>query len=261
MNEAVEQIEFLARSEHRVRILDLLCEHGRLTNHELRDHFSASRTTVGRNLAALEEKGWIRRTNGECEIARHGELVTEKFSDLMETVRLVDRLEPFVKWVPDGALDLDLRLLADAEILLPKPGDSWAMVNRHVSIISETSHDRVIIPVTGLHAMEALHRKIVHGDARVEAVAEPNIAEVFQSNPDYSSLFEEMVDTGRFEVRVYDGDIPYYLGLLDETVQIGVDEDGEPRAMVETENEAVADWAASIFEEYKRHSEPLQVVH
>lgn len=261
MTQAVEKIELLARSEHRVRILELLCEHRKMANHELRDHFSASRTTVGRNLTVLEEQGWIHRTNGDCEITRHGELVAEQFRDLVETVRLADRLEPFLRWVPEGSLDLDLRLLADAEVLLPKPGDSWAMVNRHVAVISETRDDRAILPVTGLHAMEAVHRKVVHGDARTELVAEPNIVETFQSNPDYAPLYEEMVDTGQFEIRVYDGEVPYYLGLLDTTVQIGVDEDGDPRAMVETQNEAVADWAVDVYEEYKRQSEPIHSVH
>ncbi len=53
----IEDIELLARSKHRVRILDLLCEHGSLEKHVLGDRLDASRTTVGRNLNALEEQG------------------------------------------------------------------------------------------------------------------------------------------------------------------------------------------------------------
>jgi predicted transcriptional regulator len=260
MTEAVEKIEFLARSAHRIRILDLLREHGKLPNHELRDHFNASRTTVGRNLAALEDQGWIRRTNSTCEITRHGELVAEAFGDLVDTVEVTNSLESFMQWVPEGSLDLDLQHLADADIVLAKPGDPWAMVNRHVAAISETSDDQAMLPVTGLHAMEAIHRKIVSGDARTELVAEPSIVKTFQSNPDYAPLVEEMVDTGRFEIWLYNGDIPYYLGVLDSTVQIGVDEDGEPRAMVETDTEAVADWAVEVYESYKRDSEPVRLV-
>lgn len=258
---AIESVELLARSEHRIRILDLLCENGSLEKHALGSELDASRTTVGRNLAALEEQGWIRRTNAHCAITRQGELVTEKFRDFVDTVKLVDELEPFLKWVPDGTLDLDLRLLADAEVLLPEPGDSWAMVNRHVAVIGETNHDRAMLPVTGLHAMEAIHRKIVSGDARTELVVEEKIAETFQSNPNYAPLFREMVETGRFEVRVCNGEIPYYLGVLDGTVQIGVDEDGKPRAMLETAVDEVEDWAMDVYEEYERRSEPVQLIH
>ena len=257
---AIETIELLARSEHRVRILDLLCESGSLEKHVLGDQVDASRTTIGRNLDVLEEQGWIRRTNAHCEITRQGELVAEKFRTLTETVALGSKLDAFMRWVPDGALDLDLELLTDAEIILPEPGDPDAMVNRHVELIRETANDRVILPVTGLHAFEAVHRKIVEENATSELVVEPTIEETFRTNPSYVELYEEMVATGRFDIRVYDGDIPYYLGVLDDTVQIGVSEDGEPRAILETESEAVADWAAGVYAEYKDESKPLQVV-
>lgn len=36
-----------------------------------------------------------------------------------------------------------------------------------------------------------------------------------------------MVETGRLSACVYDGALPYYLGVVNDTVQIGVeDEDG-----------------------------------
>jgi predicted transcriptional regulator len=257
---AVNIIELLARSEHRVRILDLLCEHGSLEKHALGEQLDASRTTIGRNLDALEEQGWIRRTNSHCSITRQGELVAAAFADLVSEVELTDKLQSFMQWVPDGTLDLGLEHLTDAEIILPEPGDPYAMVNRHVELIRETADDRVILPVTGLHAFEALHQKIVEENATSELIVEPTIEETFRTNPSYVELYGEMVATGRFDIRVYDGDIPYYLGVLDDTVQIGVSEDGEPRAMLETENEAVGDWAAGVHAEYKRESEPLQVV-
>lgn len=250
----VENIELLARSEHRVRILDLLCEHGSLEKHALGSRLDASRTTVGRNLAALEEQGWIRRTNGDCTITRQGELVAKAFDDLVGEVELAAKLQSFMQWVPDGSLDLDLSLLADAEVTLAQPGDPWAMVNRHVNAIEKTSDDRVVLPVTGLHAFEAIHRKIVDGDARAELVAAPSVAETFRTNPDYAPLFEELVATDRFEVRVYDGTVPYYLGVLDSTVQIGVDEEEDPRALLETTNEEVREWALEQYRGYKRRS-------
>lgn len=53
---AIDSSELLARSVHRVRILDLLCEHGPLEKHTLGSRLDASRTTVGRDLAALENR-------------------------------------------------------------------------------------------------------------------------------------------------------------------------------------------------------------
>jgi predicted transcriptional regulator len=138
----IENIELLARSAHRVRILDLLCEHGSLEKHALGSELDASRTTVGRNLSALEEQGWIRRTNAHCEITRQGELVAEAFGDLVETVEMTGTLNSFLQWIPDGSLDLDLRLLRDADIVLAKPGDPRSMINRHVQTIKEMEQGR-----------------------------------------------------------------------------------------------------------------------
>lgn len=70
-------------------------------------------------------------------------------------------------------------------------------------------------------------------------------------------MTEEMAATGRYRVFQYDDPIPYFVGLLGETVQIGADEDGEPRALVETDSAGVRSWAETKFEEYKRRADPV----
>lgn len=236
---AIDSIELLARSEHRVRILDLLCEHGSLEKHALGSELDASRTTVGRNLTALEEQGWIRRMNGDCAITRQGELVAEEFSDFVETVEVTDKLDSFMRWVPDGSLDLDLRLLADADIVLAKPGDPWSMINRHVQLIKQTEWARGILPFTGLHATEAAREQVMENGMRGELVVEPEIGDLYRSAPEYAEVWEEVLATGQFEISTYDGTIPYSLCIFDDTVQIVVAEGDEPRALLESTAEEV----------------------
>jgi hypothetical protein len=88
-------------------------------------------------------------------------------------------------------------------------------------------------------------------------VVVPEVAEMFQSNPDYVELFEGMVDTGRFEVYVCGSGIPYYLGIFDRTVQIGVNENGEPRGLLETDSEEVREWAERKYDSCKQEAEVL----
>ncbi len=251
---AIDSIELLVRSAHRVRILDLLCEYGSLEKHTLGSELDASRTTVGRNLTALEEQGWIRRTNGDCAITRQGELVAAEFRDLVETVEVTDKLDSFMRWVPDGSLDLDLRLLADAEIVLAKPGDPWSMINRHVQTIKGMEQGRGILPFTGLHATEASNQQVVQNGARGELVVEPEIADLFRSAPEYTELWTEMVDTGRFELFTYNGTFPYALCIFDDTVQIVVAEGDEPRALLESTNDEVKEWAIETYQDYKQQT-------
>ena len=250
--------ELIATATQRSDLLGRLLD-SPLDKRGLADELDVSRSTIDRAIRELETAGLIAYADGRFGLTPLGQTTTVGLFEFVDDIHLQQRLEPFLQWIPDGSIDFDLRLLADAKLLLPEPGDPWAMVNHHVDTIRETADNRSLLPVTGLHGFEVLHRKITAGDAKAAFVVEPKIAETFRSNPSYTPLYRELCDTDQFEVRIYDDEIPYYLGVLDETVQIGVDEDGEPRAMVETENEAVVDWAVGVYEDYKRSSEPTRL--
>jgi predicted transcriptional regulator len=83
------------------------------------------------------------------------------------------------------------------------------------------------------------------------------LADAFESQSGYAGLFEELVSTGRFEVFVYDDDIPYLVSIVDETVHIGAHEGEEPRAIVETDSSEVNEWAEGMYHEYKQEAEQL----
>ena len=55
---ALEEIEFLARSHNRVRVLDALTD-GPLGRYELEDATGVARATLGRILDDFAERGWV----------------------------------------------------------------------------------------------------------------------------------------------------------------------------------------------------------
>ncbi|WP_435360027.1 helix-turn-helix transcriptional regulator [Haloarchaeobius sp. DFWS5] len=248
----IEEIGFLSRSTNRVRILEVIDEFDGASRDDLRTELAASRTTVTRNVEALLDRGWIRQENREYRVEPGVELVIERFRDLEETVETVQRLQPFLQWTTRETFDVDLSLLRDASLTVAEPGNPWAMVNEHVSGLRESSVDRILLPLTGLHAMEAAHQKIVNGDARAEFVVTKGVVETLFEDPDFAPLTTEMVETGRFEVYQTDEPVPFYLGVLDDTVQVGVDEEGEPRALLETTDPAVLEWASECLDSYQR---------
>jgi predicted transcriptional regulator len=258
--DAFDRIEFLSRSPARIRLLAALRRAGPLTRDEIRGRLDASRTTVTRNVEALCEQGLARRIGNEYAIARAGELIADDYLDLAGTIAIARELEPFLEWVPEDALDVDLRRFADATVYTPEPGDPWSMINEHVRVIERTDYDRNVLNVVGLHGYETGHEKIVHGSARAELVVVPSIAETLCSDPRYAPLTEEMLRTGRFEVRVHEGPVPYFLSVLDGTVQLGAtDDNGQPRALLESESEAVREWAEATYARYKRESRPFSM--
>jgi predicted transcriptional regulator len=189
MEEAVEDVEFLSGSRTRVEIIELLNEQEQLAKRELREHINASRTTVQRNLETLAERGWVRNTNRTYSLTLTGETVADKFIELVETVQLERRLQPFLTWVDRSDLNLDIELLADAELLVAEPGDPWSMINRQVQLIRETDNGGIgFLPFTGLHACEVTHNQILNHDASYELVVIPKIADTHFSDPAYGNL-------------------------------------------------------------------------
>lgn len=226
---------------------------------ELVDSVSSSRSTVNRATRELESMGVVEYGEGEYVVTPLGRTIADGFNQVMESVELRLELEPFLRWIPNNQRDFELQQLADAELFLPEPGDPWAMVNRHVTVLGQTDDIRCVLPLVGLHGHEAAYEQIVEAGARGEIVAQPEVVETMKTNPSYAELTKEMAETGRFQMYQYDGQIPYFVGLLDNIVQIGVDEDGEPRALVETRDPNAREWAANKIEEYKQQADTVEI--
>ena len=71
MTRQLDEIEFLARSVHRVGVLDVLAE-GPRDRDDLRAATGASSPTIGRVLADLEDRRWIERAGATYELTPLG---------------------------------------------------------------------------------------------------------------------------------------------------------------------------------------------
>lgn len=238
----------------RIEVVETLLEAPK-DKRTLVEDLSISRSTVDRATRELESLGLIRYTADGYTPTSVCERTATHFFELTDAIGLRRQWEPFLQWVPDDEFDLDFHLLEDAELLLPEQGDPWAMVNRHVQLLKEADYSRVLLPLCGLHAYEAVHQKIIDEGGRCDSVVAPSVANTLQSNPDYAELTEDLVPTGRFTVSVYKDEIPYFVGILDDTVQIGVDENGEPRALLETDSPEIRDWAENVYTDYEQQAE------
>ncbi len=249
-------LDVLAVVFDRLDLLELLVEEPR-TKPDLVAALDVSRSTVDRGLRRLETAGVIEYTDGRFVLTAMGERAVAGLGELQKTLQRRQELAPLLQWVPDETLDIDLAALAEAELVVPAAGDPWAMVNRHVQLLRRLEDGRAILPLTGLHACEALHERVVDAGATFEVVVTRDVADTFTENPEYAPLTEAMLATDRYDVYVHEGPIPYYLGLIDDTIQLGVDEDGEPRALLETGQPAVAEWATDKYTTFRDQAEPL----
>lgn len=247
MEDAIQELEFLVRSETRVRILLELLD-GRRTSRALRDAIDVDRTTITRNLDALRENGWIYEDRRFYHVESHREPAVRELASVLDSLRLTGRLRAFLEWTDPVHFDFDIERLTDAEIWTAEPGDPWAMVNQHVNRLEEMDEGRLLLPVTAVSAKRALHERVIEHGSRVELIVSPAVLETYRANSSYADYYRSLRESDRARYWVYEGDIPFYLGVLNETVQIGVNEGDEPRALLESEDPAVREWAERFLD-------------
>jgi predicted transcriptional regulator len=209
---------------------------------------SRSRSTVNRGVRELEVLDVVTHEASGYALTTFGERVTDCVMATLTEIETARKLWPILEHVPPRTLGVDLELLADADVFVPTPGDPWAMVNRHIETLSCFDRCRAILPLTGLHAHERVYEQVTEEGAQVEIVASPAVAHTFRSDRLFRDMTREMTETGRFAVFESDEPFPYFLGIVDDRVQIGVDDDGEPKALTETTKPAVKEWAIGLFD-------------
>ena len=223
------------------------------------DDLECSRSTINRAIRELEALDLVTYAESGYTLTPLGEQVTNCATELLTEIEVAREFQPFLQYLPTDEFDLDLRLLRDAELVVAEPGDPYAMINRHVEQLQAMDEGQFVLPYTGMHATETAHERIVEHGANCELVVKPDVKNTFDAKTNYRTLLQEMIATDRLTISLYDGEIPFAVGVIDDVVQIIVDEAEEPRALVETKSPAVRQWAEHIFHRYKRQATQLDL--
>jgi DNA-binding HxlR family transcriptional regulator len=233
----------------RLEFVDCLLD-GPKGKRELAAELSVSRSTVNRAVRDLETLGLVERVDGTYRATELCRTTATGLEELTDRVADRTRLRELRQWVPEGALDVDLAVPDGFEVLASEPGDPYRMVDRHVRRLREERPHRTVLPLTGLHAYEAIRDRVVEDAVESELVAAPAVADVLLSDPDFEPLTAEMARTDRFRLYETDDPVPYFVGVYGDVTQIGVDADGDPRALYETRDEGVRSWATDRIDRY-----------
>lgn len=248
----IDRIAFLARSKPRTHVLRQLLNSGPATQRSLRDRIDASRSTIARALTAFEERDWVRRDSGTYQITPVGELVIRDFIDLKETVQLTDELSGFLQWFPLSEYAVEPERLRSAEIVSHTPGHPYAPARAQTELLQTTEEFRGLFSSLDLEGTKLVHEQVVNGTLEAEVIVSSDVDRTIETEA-FAPLFAEQLETGRLTVRVADDDPPFYLGIGDEeTVQIGVEDDeGFPRALLESTDDSLLEWANEVYREYR----------
>lgn len=250
--EAVDWISFLSRAESRVCLMECLLEAEPLDQRALKRRLDHSRSTITRSLDSLVEAGWVTEQPAGYQLTPVGRLVGSEFRELLSTVETAETLAPFLEWFPLSSYDISLEALRDGEVTAVSEGDPLAPARKQTELLQSTSQFRGLFSAMDIEGMRLVHDRTMAGEFEAEIVVSPDVAEMLHDEP-FAPLVSELLASGRHTVHVAE-EIPFYLGIADETtVQIGVEDDeGMPRALLESTNESVRRWADSLCSRYRQ---------
>jgi predicted transcriptional regulator len=256
-----DEIEFFGASPNRIEIISALGEEGPIEKHDLRERFDVSRTTLKRNLDKLAERGWIREElTNEYRITLSGQIVKDGLSGFIDAIEDGKRLQPFMKWVDPVEFDLDPAVLVGADVTVAKGANPYAPVNEHVAALEQTGSFQGCLPVVGRDALRKYRERLGETDGPWELVVTEEVLEMLRSDPNLNGEFEKIRGHDGLEIYVHEGEIPMFVGLFDDVVQIGVEDDqGVPKALVSVENELVRDWAKERYGRVRDQAEMLAI--
>jgi predicted transcriptional regulator len=257
----LEDIAYLARSKHRVQILDLLTGES-YSRSEVEGRTGIARTTIDRIINEFEERSWAKRTtDGEYRATPIGEQVMAEFEPFVTSMGAIRKLGNLVAWLPTDDVPIELRHFRDATIRRPDPTDPTSTVSYLTALLREASEFHCIVGVAPQVAFEKLMRdRVVSGELTTEHVITDEEYHYLLEHRDRLSRWREYVAAGANLYR-HDGTVPCNLFVFDDTVVIAHSqgEIGAPLVMVESLDEAVRSWALEVIREYKTNAEQLDV--
>jgi predicted transcriptional regulator len=253
----LEEIEFLARSPNRVRVLDELARGG-MDRRELEDSTGVARATLGRILDDFQARNWVIEDDRQYRTTQLGAYVSREFERVLTRFEPVPALDEVAQWFPEDGFGFDLKHLVGATIVRSTKPDALAPT-AHVSRRLRTADTVRLATYSVLPGVVAeCWSGTVERDLELEGVFEERALERFGADPRTIERAREILETGRADVYVADGDVPSTVFVVDEVVLLCLSGgEGAPLAVIETDDEAVLTWAEATIDDLRDEGERL----
>ncbi|WP_433633135.1 helix-turn-helix transcriptional regulator [Halomicrococcus sp. NG-SE-24] len=248
----LDDVEFLARSDHRVTTLAALARWPQ-SRADLRAITGVSQSTIGRTLRAFEDRHWIRRDEQHYEATQLGAFIAAGMWELVDRVETEQTLRNVWQWLPSEASGFTVDMVSDAVVTVAEADDPYRPVTRFLSLLRETDRLRFVgVDLALLEpSKDELCQRIVDG-MRTEIVDPPSVVNHIRST--YSEQFVEALESDNLTVWVHDNLPPYGVGIFDDRIAIiGYDPtSGVVHVVIDTDAPEAREWAESVFTFYRR---------
>jgi predicted transcriptional regulator len=251
MDEALDEIEFLALSANRVAVLRALADRPH-TRSELVASTNASQPTLGRILRDFRDRRWTERTSEGYVATATGELVAEGIGELLVTIETDRTLRPIIDWLPTAAMDFDLRHLREATITAPSRTRPDAPLRRALDLLDEATSVRICSHTFNERSLTTVRDRVVEGNGTFAGVFSRAAIDALVADPTLRVRLGELLAASGATIRVYEnGEIPVAVAITDDRVHLMLRDDaGILEATVDSDDPVVLSWAAATHERY-----------
>lgn len=251
---ALEDIAYLSRSENRVRILHALTTNA-YPRRELEEVTETSRTTLGRILSELEERGWAERTvDGTYVATPRGEHLIAEFTPLVRSMETIRALGDAVAQIPTDELSIGLHHFSDATVIRTAPNEPLEPARPLAHLLRDaTTFETLTFLAPPLAVGNAMYDGVQDGRLTVKHVFAGGLVEYLRDQPDGPPPWHDYLQSGA-EIYRYDGHIPCNLFIVDDRILL-LNDRPDGKTFVESENETVHEWAKELIETYRNDAE------
>lgn len=255
MDSPVEAIAFVARSPHRLDLLDVLTECSR-TRSELNELIDASSATLRRMLREYEARKWITRNSKSYDTTQRGELVAKEVQHLVNRFETKRKLAEISQWFP-MEFDITNDMFDDAKLSPQNPNKPYEPNPRFAELI-DTAETYRGIDIVSLKPdnVQRLFRNIA-GGLNAEIIYPFPVLEDMLSN--YPKLASKAIESGNFHMFAYQElppDLSGGFALIDDRLVTCCRdyETGLPRTIIDTTASEAIDWARSKYDSFRREA-------
>lgn len=253
----IEDIAYLARSEHRVPMLVAMTERPR-SRSDLGDLTGVSSSTIRRTLRTFEDRNWIRRDGHAYETTQLGAFIASTMEELLERIETERVLRDVWHRLPGKESGFAIEMCFDSVVTVAEPDDPYRPVTRFVSLLRETSEFRFVGSDVALlePCKDVLRRRIVDGMS-TEIIDPPSVARyVLSTYPDHCS---DPIESDNLTVLVHDELPEYGVGIFDDRIAISChdQETGMVRLVIDTDLPETREWAESLYASFRHEARPL----
>jgi predicted transcriptional regulator len=223
---------------------------------DLRDRTGKSKSTIHRDVRALEDMGVVEKKGPGYELTEFGEVIADRTEEYVSFVLSSEEYKEFMGTVAET--DLSLKYISNAELTRTSSANPVAPLVRLAEVTSRASEVRVLTNSIAPESFEVGRKKLREGEQEVEIVIDSRTIESIRGSEWFGEEIKKDLETGNFELWVYRGRIPHQIGIMDNKLCLGAESnDRMPIAMLETEDERAVSWAEGVYRRYKRGSERL----